>query len=132
MTKAEEYVAAWRLGYRGDFSLVDRIYHPDYKSFDYRTGIEANLEDDKVITSTLNAVMTIGHFQTIYESEDFLCVECFVKQNYAEIDGSDPDYAARITAVHYENGKIIAQKTSTNPLDFDPSEYFEWNWEDYD
>ena len=68
MTKAEEYVAAWRLGYRGDFSLVDRIYHSDYKSFDYRTGIEANLEDDKVITSTLNAVMTIGHFQTIYES----------------------------------------------------------------
>ena len=51
---------------------MDRIYHPDYKSFDYRTAIEANLEDDKVITSTLNAVMTIGHFQTIYESEDFL------------------------------------------------------------
>ena len=23
MTKAEEYVAAWRLGYRGDFSLED-------------------------------------------------------------------------------------------------------------
>ena len=43
MTKAEEYVAAWRLGYRGDFSLVDRIYHPDYKSFDYRTGIELSL-----------------------------------------------------------------------------------------
>ena len=49
--------------------------------------------------------MTIGHFQTIYESEDFLCVECFVKRNYAEIDGSEPDYAARITAVHYESGK---------------------------
>ena len=71
MTKAEEYVAAWRLGYRGDFSLVDRIYHSDYNSFDYRTGIEANLEDDKVINSTLNAVIIIGHFQAIYESEDF-------------------------------------------------------------
>ena len=59
--------------------------------------------------------MTIGHFQTIYESEDFLCVECFVKRNYAEIDGSEPDYAARITAVHYDNGKIIAQKTSRIP-----------------
>ena len=76
--------------------------------------------------------MTIGHFQTIYESEDFLCVECFVKRNYAEIDGSDPDFAARIAAVHYENGKIIAQKTSTNPLDFDPSEYFEWKREDFE
>ena len=132
MTKAEEYVAAWRQGYRGDFSLVDRIYHPDYKSFDYRTGIEANLEDDKVITSTLNAVMTIGHFQTIYESEDFLCVECFVKRNCAEIECSDLDYAARITVVNYENGKIIAQKTATTPLDFDPSEYFEWKWEDFE
>ena len=115
MTKAEEYVAAWRQGYRGDFSLVDRIYHPDYKSFDYRTGIEANLDDDKVITSTLNAVMTIGHFQTIYESEDFLGIECFVKRNYAEIDRSGPDYAARINAVYYKNGKITEHKTSTNP-----------------
>ena len=132
MTKAEAYVDAWRLGYKVDFSLVDRIYHIDYKSFDYRTGIEANLEDDKVITSTLNAVMTIGHFQTIYESEDFLCVECFVKRNCTEITSSEPDYAARITAVHYRDGKIIAQKTSTNPLDFDPSEYFDWNWEDYE
>ena len=76
--------------------------------------------------------MTIRHFQTIYENEDFLCVECFVKRNYAEIDGSDPDFAARITAVHYENRKIIAQKTSTNPLDFDPREYFEWKWKDYE
>ena len=41
MTKAEEYEAAWRLGDRSDFFLVDRIDDPDYKSFDYRTGIEA-------------------------------------------------------------------------------------------
>ena len=39
------------------------------------------------------------------------------------------DYAARITAINYKNGKRIGQKTSTNPLDFDPSEYFDWNWE---
>ena len=29
MTKAEAYDKAWRLGARGDFSLVDQIYHPD-------------------------------------------------------------------------------------------------------
>ena len=80
-----------------------------------KTDIEANLEDDKVITSTLTAVMIIGHFQTIYESEDFLGIECFVKRNYAEIDRSGPDYAARITAVYYKNGKITEHKTSTNP-----------------
>ena len=53
MTKAEAYDKAWRLGARGDFSLVDQIYHPDYSSFDYRTGIEANIEDDKLIVTTI-------------------------------------------------------------------------------
>ena len=53
MTKAEAYDKAWRLGRKGDFSLVDEIYHQNYKSIDYRTGIEANIEDDKVIVSTL-------------------------------------------------------------------------------
>ena len=53
MTKAEKFEKAQRIGLKGDFSLVDKIYHPDYKSFDYRAGIEANIEDDKVIASTL-------------------------------------------------------------------------------
>ena len=53
MTKAEAYDKAWRLGRKGHFSLVDEIYHLNYKSIDYRTGIEANIEDDKVIVSTL-------------------------------------------------------------------------------
>ena len=53
MTKVEAYERAWNLAMKGEFSLVDQIYHPDYKSFDYRTGIEANLKDDKVIASTL-------------------------------------------------------------------------------
>ena len=53
MTKAEKFEKAWRLEFKGDFSLVDEMYHKEYKSFDYRTGIEANLEDDKVIASTL-------------------------------------------------------------------------------
>ena len=47
MTKAEAYDKVWRLGRKGHFSLVDEIYHLNYKSIDYRTGIEANIEDDK-------------------------------------------------------------------------------------
>ena len=39
MTKVEAYEWAWDLAMKGDFSLVDQIYHPDYKSFDLRTGI---------------------------------------------------------------------------------------------
>ena len=54
MTKAEIYEKAWVLAQKNDFSIVDEIYHPDYKSFDFRTGIYADLEDDKVIVSTLN------------------------------------------------------------------------------
>ena len=49
-----------------------------------KTVIEANLDDDKIITSTLTAVITVRHFRTIYEKEDFLFVECFVNRNYVE------------------------------------------------
>ena len=40
MTKIEAYGKAWTLAMRGDFSLVDQIYHPEYRSLDLRTGIE--------------------------------------------------------------------------------------------
>ena len=70
MTKAEEFDKAWRLGFKSDFSLVDEIYHPDYKSYDYRTGIEANIKDDKVIVSSRNQTTTIGPFKTIFENEN--------------------------------------------------------------
>ena len=53
MTKAEAYDKAWRPGRKDDFSLVDEIYHQNYKSIDCRIGIEANIEDDKAIVSTL-------------------------------------------------------------------------------
>ena len=49
MTKAETYERAWRLGYKGDLSLVDEIYHPEYSAFEDTTGITANLEDDKTV-----------------------------------------------------------------------------------
>ena len=34
MTKAEEFDEALRLASKGDFSLVDEVYHPDYRAFD--------------------------------------------------------------------------------------------------
>ena len=30
MTRAEAFDKAWRLGFRGDFSLFDEIYHLDF------------------------------------------------------------------------------------------------------
>ena len=39
MSKVETYQQAWSLALKGDFSLVDQIYHAEYRSFDLRTGI---------------------------------------------------------------------------------------------
>ena len=48
MTRAEAFDKAWRLGGKEkDFSLVDEIYHPDYKAVGSITGIEVNLAADK-------------------------------------------------------------------------------------
>ena len=44
MTKAEEFDKARRLAYKGDFSLVEKLYHPGCKSFDHRVGMEVNLD----------------------------------------------------------------------------------------
>ena len=35
--------------YKGDFYLVDEIYHPEYLAFVDTTGITANLEDDETV-----------------------------------------------------------------------------------
>jgi len=78
MTKAEQFDKAWRLAFKAnDFSLVDEIYHPDYSAPDPFTGIVVNLEDDKVIVSTVREQYTIGYFRPIFESETFVCLHRF-------------------------------------------------------
>ena len=129
MTKAEAYYKAWRLGRKGDFSLVDEIYHQIYKSIDYRTGIEANIEDDKVIVSTLGESVVFGPSKALFEGEDFVCVEGFAKRQF---NVNDPSYGIMMTALSYQDGKIVSQKTVSSDLDFDPSEGKDWNWEDYE
>mgnify|MGYP003316783544 CR=1 FL=1 len=48
MTKMEEWNNAWELALtEKDFSLVDELYHPMYRSTDNLFGIEINLENDK-------------------------------------------------------------------------------------
>ena len=71
MTKAETYDKAWRLGFNGDFSLVDKIYHPDYSAYDYRAGVEVNLEMDKVVITTLGENVTQGKMRVIFEDSKF-------------------------------------------------------------
>ena len=129
MSKVEEYFTAWNQAMKGDFSLVDQLYHPDYKSFDLRTGIMANIEDDKVIVAHYLTEMDTGPVEIIYETSEFFSYQAYTIHN---LDNGESDYATSITVVHLKDGKIIQQKTVTQPLDFNPSEYLNWNWEDYE
>ena len=44
MTKAEEFDKARRLATKSDFSLVEKLYHPDCTHFDHRVGMELNFD----------------------------------------------------------------------------------------
>ena len=72
MTKAETYEQAWRLGFKGDFSQVDNLYHPEYSTIDHTTGIKSNLNDDKVVVSTLSDSIVLGAYEVVSESKENL------------------------------------------------------------
>ena len=127
MTKAEAFDKAWRLAFRNDdFSLVDQIYHPDYSAPDPNTGIVVNLEDDKVIVSSVRETYMIGFFRPIFESDEFVCLHRFFGSRKEDV------YTSTISAITYRDGKILKQETVSEPLDYDPSEGQNWNWEDYE
>ena len=126
MSRVKIYQKAWSLALKGDFSLVDQIYHPEYRSFDLRTGIYTNIDDDKVIVTTENEEIFTSYPDVLYENDEFLCIIAYQKV-------SDPEtrYRSFITAINYKEGQILSQKTTVQELDFDPSEHLDWNWEDY-
>ena len=127
MKKAEQFYRAWRLAFKnGDFSLVNEIYHPDYSATDFVTGITVNLEDDKIIVSTMREQYAIGFSRTLFESEEFVCIHRFFGSKKAKI------YSSAMTAITYKDGKIVKQDTVSESLDEDPSEGQDWNWEDYE
>ena len=105
MTRTEAYEKAWRLAMKGDFMLVDEIYHPEYAAYDIRTGIDVNLEADKTIVFTLKETITFGPPQTASEDEEILEVHQFANYKGTEIFIS---VTSRIT---YKDGKIITQCT---------------------
>ena len=37
----------------GDFSFINKIYHPGYKATEVTRGIEHNLEEDKAVVSSI-------------------------------------------------------------------------------
>ena len=70
MTKGEAYLKAWKLGFKGDFSEINEIYHPEYSAIDDATGVKVNLNMDKTIGSELGKSMIIGPQTILFEDEN--------------------------------------------------------------
>ncbi len=128
MTKAEEYDKAWRMGFNGDFSLVDKIYHVDYLAYDYRAGVEVNLEMDKVVIATLGENATQGKMRVIFEDSKFLCME----RTFKSMRTGEPVFSIGIFTVTYLDGLIITAESAIENDAQDPSEGQDWNWKDYE
>ena len=128
ITKAEEFDKARRLAYKGDFSLVEKLYDPDCKHFDHRAGMEVNLDTQNAIMSAYeNSIF--GPFRVIYENEEFLCIHRYVKwtqqlktysyKNASEGEGpgiqqelvtKQPIYWTMISCLEFKNVKIVRHK----------------------
>ena len=127
MTKAEEFDKARRLAYKGDFSLVEKLYHPDCKHFDHRVGLEVNLDMQSALMTAYENT-TFGPFRVIYENEEFLSIQRYGRNRLAR----ETLYVTLISGVNYRDEKIVRHETAVEDLDCDPSEGQELNWEDYE
>ena len=127
MTKAETFIKAWELVItKEDSSLVDKIYHPDYCSFDPVAGVEVNLESDKQVMLTLRHDLILTRPISVSESDDLVRLQRY--NRYRDID----IFNSVTTSVHYKDGKIVSQESVIEELDKDPSEDQDRNWEDFD
>ena len=127
MTKGEQIDAAWRLGFQGDYSLIEKIICPEYLCLDHRMGLEANFESEKVLVKTMSSIVTPGPCKILYENEEIVVTRWFSKYNETELR-----YIAVMSTFHFREGKIFRQEVVRELLDYDPSEGQNWNWEDYE
>ena len=127
MSKAEEFNKAWEMGMQNDFSLVDALYHPDYITIDHRTGNRIDIEADKELISQVKGMITVGPSRIIFEGPTFLCLHRFLK--FME---DDAKFSSVITAITYQDGKILRQESSVESLNYDPSENQDWTWQDFE
>ena len=73
MTRAESLDKAWRLAAKEkDFSLVDELYHAEYKSIGGVSGAELNFPALKEAFLAIAEHMIMGPYKTIDENEKFL------------------------------------------------------------
>ena len=105
MTKAEEFDKARRLACKGDFSLVEKLYHTDCTHFDHRVGIELNFDMQSAVMSAYENI-TFGPYRVIYENTDFLCIHRYVRNSLTR----EPAYWAKISGINYRTyAEVIAK-----------------------
>ena len=127
MEKVEAYNKAWRLGVESnDFSLVDEIYHPDFKAVDAVSGVEVNIDAFKEALHTLKDSIIVTPAEALIENEDLLKAHRYNRYKEADI------FNSVTVSLFYTDGKIINQETIFEELDCDPSQGRDWNWEDYE
>ena len=79
MTKAEEFEKAWRLGYKNDFSMVDKIYHPKYSALERNTGARG-------LRSILEKIL----LNEMYESPSRKDIDQIILDKENVLDGIQP------------------------------------------
>ena len=127
MSKLNELRKAHKMAHKGNFSLMDKIYHQDFRGYDPRVSSWINYEEHKILLPTIQKVIKGGKSRIIFENEEFLCFEVFRK--HLEVEN---DFIVTIAGVKYKNNEIIEMESLNENLDFDPSEGQDWNWEDYE
>ena len=124
MTRAEAFDKAWRLGFKGDFSLYDEIFHPEFKGV--LAEVELNIEAFKEGLYTLKDFIIFTPPKTLIEDDTFLKLYRYNKLKEADV------FTSVTISLKYKEEKIIHQAYAFEELDYDPSEGQDWNWEDYE
>ena len=100
MRKLEAYNKAWRLGVKSnDFSLVDKIYHPDFKAVDAVSGVEVNIDAFKEALNTLKESIIVTPAEVIFENENLLKAHRYNKYKEADI------FNSVTVSLFYKDGK---------------------------
>ena len=84
------------------FHIGRWIYHADYNAVKVVTGVEVNLADDKAQIIAFDEEVTVGHYKTLSETEDFLKVQTFAKLN-REV------FFNNTASITYRDSKVITR-----------------------
>ena len=79
MTGTEKFGKVWRLVVKQrDYSLVDEIYHPDYKAVGSIKVMEVNLAADKEAHLALVEHLKVAPVKTVDEGNNllYICSDC--------------------------------------------------------